>query len=200
MTEDEAIAARELFDAAVKTRTTAVKVGRMKLKRPDDSLYAVAVRDGADLWLVIWVKRSRRGEFFIGIGSARRLSATKSSTAMICSRLTSNCSTTSSIPRSSRFSMIVATGKRVPLNTQAPPTLPGILSTAGHRDQSRVATRTPSLQTTAKSRGRHAGSSDGSEIGFSPQLAGHLVPTPENATPHLSISSRQIANQRPVSP
>ena len=32
----------------------------------------------------------------------------------------------------------VATGKRVSRNTQAPLTLPGTLSTAGHWDQSRV--------------------------------------------------------------
>jgi|SRR6185503_14488600 len=79
----------------------------------------------------------------------------------------------------SRFSMIVATGKRVPLNTQAPPTLPGMLSTAGHRGQSSVATRTPSLQITAKSRGGQAGSSDGSETVNSPQPALELVPTRE---------------------
>jgi hypothetical protein len=65
MTEDEAIAARELFNAAVNARTTADRVGRMKLKRPGDTLYAVAVREGADLWLALWVKRSRKGEFFI---------------------------------------------------------------------------------------------------------------------------------------
>jgi hypothetical protein len=35
--------------------------------------------------------------------------------------------------------MTVATGKRVPGNTHAPLTLPGMLSTAGHWDQSRVA-------------------------------------------------------------
>src|SRR5689334_5768276 len=59
--------------------------------------------------------------------------------------------------------MIVATGKRVPLNTQAPLTLPGMLSTAGHRDQSSTATRTPSLQITAKWGARHAGSCHGSK-------------------------------------
>ena len=35
--------------------------------------------------------------------------------------------------------MTVATGRRVPLNTQAPLTLPGMLSTAGHWDQSSAA-------------------------------------------------------------
>jgi hypothetical protein len=47
----------------------------------------------------------------------------------------------------------------VPLNTQAPLTLPGMLSTAGHWDQSRAdILETPSLQITAKRRDRHAGS------------------------------------------
>lgn len=39
----------------------------------------------------------------------------------------------------SRFSKTVATGIRVSLNTHAPLTLPGTLSTAGHCDQSGVA-------------------------------------------------------------
>src|ERR1700693_866401 len=56
---------------------------------------------------------------------------------MICSRLTSNHSMMSSIVApASRFSKTVATGMRVPRNTQAPLTFSGELSTAGHRDQS----------------------------------------------------------------
>src|SRR5437588_7068096 len=39
----------------------------------------------------------------------------------------------------SRFSNTADTGIRVPRNTHAPLRLPGTLSTAGHRDQSRVA-------------------------------------------------------------
>ena len=58
--------------------------------------------------------------------------ATNSRTASICSRVTSNCSITSSMLRSSRFWMTVATGRRVPLNTHAPFTFPGMLSTAWH--------------------------------------------------------------------
>jgi hypothetical protein len=41
--------------------------------------------------------------------------------------------------------MTVATGNQVSLNTHAPLTLPGMLSTAGHRDQSRVAMFVPSF-------------------------------------------------------
>src|SRR5438128_10194667 len=41
----------------------------------------------------------------------------------------------------SRFSNTSETGMRVSLNTQAPLTLPAMLSTAGHCDQSRVAMR-----------------------------------------------------------
>jgi hypothetical protein len=34
---------------------------------PGEDLYAVAVREGTDLWLVLWVRRSRKGEFFVMI-------------------------------------------------------------------------------------------------------------------------------------
>ena len=50
----------------------------------------------------------------------------------ICSRVTSNCSMTSSMFKSSRFSNTVTTGRRVLRKTHAPLTLPGMLSTAGH--------------------------------------------------------------------
>jgi hypothetical protein len=45
-----------------------------------------------------------------------------------------NCSMTSSTPRSWRFSITVATGRRVPRNARAPPTLSGTLSAVGHCD------------------------------------------------------------------
>ena len=65
----------------------------------------------------------------------------------ICSRLTGNCSITSSmLMPASRFSNKVFTGVRVPLSTQAPLTFPGTLSTAGHCDQSsEFITQPPSL-------------------------------------------------------
>ena len=41
------------------------KVGLMKIQRlPGEHLYAVAVREGSDLWLAMWVRHSRKGEFF----------------------------------------------------------------------------------------------------------------------------------------
>ena len=43
------------------------------------------------------------------------------------------------------FSKIAETGMRVPLSTHAPLTLPGMLSTTGHWDQSRLAMLLPSL-------------------------------------------------------
>ena len=51
----------------VKTRSLAKpKVGLMKLQpAPGELRYAVAVREGSDLWLVLWVRRSRKGEFFV---------------------------------------------------------------------------------------------------------------------------------------
>ena len=82
--------------------------------------------------------------------------------------------------------MTVATGRRVPLNTQAPLTLPGMLSTAGHRDQSRAATvQTPWLQITANCRARHIGSSHGPKPFNLPQPRVELVPSRESAAHHL---------------
>ena len=53
---------RSVFDDIVQLP----KVGLMKLpQKPGVHRYAVAVRDGSDLWLTLWVLRSRRGEFFV---------------------------------------------------------------------------------------------------------------------------------------
>src|SRR5436309_1062613 len=43
------------------------KVGRMKLRplMSGEHRYAVAVREGSDLWLTLWVKRSPKPEFFV---------------------------------------------------------------------------------------------------------------------------------------
>src|SRR5262249_15204126 len=55
-----------MFDDAKQQCAVAPKVGLMKLKpEPGDFKYAVAVREGTDLWLVLWVRRTARGEFFV---------------------------------------------------------------------------------------------------------------------------------------
>jgi hypothetical protein len=57
---------RDIFDEARKESLAAPKVGLMKLPRiPGEHRYAVAVRDGSDLWLTLWVRRSKKGEFFV---------------------------------------------------------------------------------------------------------------------------------------
>lgn len=45
------------------------KIGRLKLPplKVGELRYAVAVREGADLWLTLWVRRSDKGEFFVMI-------------------------------------------------------------------------------------------------------------------------------------
>src|SRR5437899_12497299 len=59
LTEPEAADVRAMFDDAAKRRETTKKVGRMKLKAtPGEARYAVAVRDGDDLSLALWVRRS----------------------------------------------------------------------------------------------------------------------------------------------
>jgi hypothetical protein len=65
-TEEDVAGLREIFNGAVKTRETARRVGRMKLKaQPGESKYAVAIREGDVLWLALWVRRSPKPEFFV---------------------------------------------------------------------------------------------------------------------------------------
>jgi len=69
-----------------------------------------------------------------------RMRAAKSRTPVTWSRVRSNHSMISSmLAPASRFSKTVATGIRVPRKTHAPLTFPGMLSTAGHCDQSSAA-------------------------------------------------------------
>ncbi len=57
---------RRLFEEARERSATSHKVGLMKLQPvPGEHRYAVAVQEGSDLWLTLWVRRSRKGEFFI---------------------------------------------------------------------------------------------------------------------------------------
>ena len=51
----------------------APKIGLMKLQPlPGEYRYAVALREGSDLWLTLWVRRSRKGEFFIMLPTSDR--------------------------------------------------------------------------------------------------------------------------------
>src|SRR5262245_14466669 len=55
-----------MFDKGRKDSLATPKLGLMKLPRlPGEHRYAVAVREGSDLWLTLWVKRSKKGEFFV---------------------------------------------------------------------------------------------------------------------------------------
>jgi len=57
---------RCLFEEVQQRSATAPKVGLMKLHPVQgEYLYGAAIRDGAGLWLTLWVRRSRRGEFFV---------------------------------------------------------------------------------------------------------------------------------------
>jgi hypothetical protein len=65
-TPEELVILQPLFEDGRKRRATSRKVGRMKLQPVlGEYRYAVAVREGSDLWLTLWVRRSRKGEFFI---------------------------------------------------------------------------------------------------------------------------------------
>ncbi len=64
---------RRLFDEARERSAASPKVGLMKLQPvPGEHRYAVAVREGSDLWLTLWVRRSRKGEFFVMVPRADR--------------------------------------------------------------------------------------------------------------------------------
>jgi hypothetical protein len=61
---DELAKWQKLFDEISKKPSP--KVGLMKLRSiPGEHPYAVAVREGSDLWLTLWVRRSPKGEFFV---------------------------------------------------------------------------------------------------------------------------------------
>jgi hypothetical protein len=65
-TADELEVWRRLFDEARRRSATAPKVGLMKFQPvPGEYRYGVALRNEGDLWLTLWVRRSRKGEFFV---------------------------------------------------------------------------------------------------------------------------------------
>ena len=56
----------DIFDETIERRKTSPKVGLMKLQQiPGEQKYAVAIRDGSNLWLTMWVRCSWKGEIFI---------------------------------------------------------------------------------------------------------------------------------------
>ena len=64
---------RDVFDKGRERSLASPKVGLMKLQPvPGEHRYAVAVREGSDLWLTLWVRRSRNGEFFVMVPRADR--------------------------------------------------------------------------------------------------------------------------------
>ncbi len=64
---------RRSFDEARERIAASSKVGPMKLQpAPGEHLYAVAVREGSDLWLALWVRRSWKGDLFVMVPRADR--------------------------------------------------------------------------------------------------------------------------------
>ena len=64
---------RQLFEEATERMAACPKVGLMKLQRvPGEYRYAVAVHDGHNLSLTLWVRRSHRGEFFVMLPRSER--------------------------------------------------------------------------------------------------------------------------------
>lgn len=66
LTKDELATWQAMFEDARQRSVANPQVGLMRLTpAPGEFKYAVAVREGADLWLVLWVRRNRKGEFFV---------------------------------------------------------------------------------------------------------------------------------------
>ena len=66
MTEEELSNEQHIFDEAQRQCAANPKVGLMKLQPvPGEYKYAVAVREGTDLWLLLWVRYSHRSGFFV---------------------------------------------------------------------------------------------------------------------------------------
>jgi hypothetical protein len=71
-TPDELELWRGLFDEGQKKAS--LKVGLMKFPPliEGERRYAVAIRDGSDLWLTLWVRCSQKAEYFVLIPRADR--------------------------------------------------------------------------------------------------------------------------------
>jgi len=67
LTGEQLASWRRIFEDVSERSAANPKVGLMKLQPvPGEVKYAVAVEEGADLWLVLWVRRSAtKGEFFV---------------------------------------------------------------------------------------------------------------------------------------
>jgi len=66
LTPDELAMWRDIFDDAIRRRESSPKVGLMKLQLiPGEQKYGVALRDGSELWLTMWVRCSPKGEVFV---------------------------------------------------------------------------------------------------------------------------------------
>ena len=66
---DELDSLREVYADLHAASEALPKFGRMKLRpmEPGEYRYAVALREGANLWLNLWVRRSPKSEFFVMI-------------------------------------------------------------------------------------------------------------------------------------
>jgi hypothetical protein len=67
LAQDDLAEWRDMYATRRRESAATPKVGLMKLPPllPGEHRYAVAVREGSDLWLTLWVRRSRKGEFFV---------------------------------------------------------------------------------------------------------------------------------------
>lgn len=73
ITSDELILWRSYYDEARTLSLATPKVGLINRRASlSECLYAVAVRENSDLWLALWIRRSRKGEFFVILPTSDR--------------------------------------------------------------------------------------------------------------------------------
>jgi len=64
MNDEQRVAIRDMFDEAAKRRAGARRMGRMKFEAGEHR-FAVAIRDGENLWLTLWIRCSSQGDVYI---------------------------------------------------------------------------------------------------------------------------------------
>jgi hypothetical protein len=74
-TPEELKVLRGYFDEDMRMRLSSPQVGLMKLRRiPGEQKYAVAIQEGSNLWLTMWVRCTKKGEIVILYPRADRAS------------------------------------------------------------------------------------------------------------------------------
>jgi hypothetical protein len=67
LTPDELATWRSMYDESRQSATSPIGLMKLRALAPGEHRYAVALREGSNLWLTLWVRRSPKGELFVMI-------------------------------------------------------------------------------------------------------------------------------------